>query len=82
MADNDFTQITERIKDFLSHKYPTSKIFDKHVAEELEINQISYASMKKRNSIPYEEILIYALYNKINPNWLFFGIKTSYSEVA
>ena len=48
------------------------KVFDKDVATALNIPQATFATMKKRNSIPYEEILEFCALKKISVNWLFF----------
>jgi DNA-binding Xre family transcriptional regulator len=42
-------------------------IFDKDVAKCLNIPSLTFASMKKRNSIPYQEILKWCYQMDINP---------------
>jgi len=64
--------IVDKLKDVLSEEGVERKIFDKDVAEALNIPQGTFASMKKRNSIPYEEILEFCAIKKISVNWLFF----------
>jgi phage repressor protein C with HTH and peptisase S24 domain len=64
--------IVDKLKDILSESTIQRKIFDKDVAEALNIPQGTFASMKKRNSIPYEEILEFCAVKKISVNWLFF----------
>ena len=68
----DLNNIVNKLKDVLSESVIGSKVFDKHVAEALNIPQGTFASMKKRNSIPYEEILEFCAIKKISVNWLFF----------
>ena len=68
----DLNNIVNKLKDVLSESVISSKVFDKHVAEALNIPQGTFASMKKRNSIPYEEILEFCAIKKISVNWLFF----------
>jgi len=68
----DLNNIVSKLKDVLSESVIGSKVFDKHVAEALNIPQGTFASMKKRNSIPYEEILEFCAIKKISVNWLFF----------
>ena len=65
-------EIVEKLKDVLSENTLKKKVFDKDVAEALNIPQGTFASMKKRNSIPYEEILEFCALKKISVNWLFF----------
>jgi len=65
-------EIIEKLKDVISEKKITGKVFDKDVATALNIPQATFATMKKRNSIPYEEILEFCALKKISVNWLFF----------
>jgi len=68
----DFKTVIDKLKDIISERNLSKKIFDKDVANELGIPQATFATMKKRNSIPYEEILQFCAYKKISVNWLFF----------
>jgi phage repressor protein C with HTH and peptisase S24 domain len=65
-------EIIEKLKDVLSESKIGTKVFDKDVASALNIPQATFATMKKRNSIPYEEILEFCALKKISVNWLFF----------
>ena len=65
-------EIIEKLKDVLSESKVGTKVFDKDVAVALNIPQATFATMKKRNSIPYEEILEFCALKKISVNWLFF----------
>ena len=64
--------IIDKLKDVLSESKVGKKVFDKDVADALNIPQATFATMKKRNSIPYEEILEFCALKKISVNWLFF----------
>ncbi|HHO42425.1 MAG TPA: phage repressor protein [Epsilonproteobacteria bacterium] len=64
--------VIEKIKDIISQNKQGAKVFDKDVALALGISQASFATMKKRNSIPYREILEFCAIKKISANWLFF----------
>lgn len=68
----NLNDIVDKLKDVLSESTINKKVFDKHVAEALGIPQGTFASMKRRNSIPYEEILEFCALKKISVNWLFF----------
>jgi len=68
----DFYEIIERIKDIVSTKKIGGKVYDKDVAMELGIAQATFATMKKRGSIPYREIMEFCARRKISINWLFF----------
>lgn len=65
-------EIIEKLKDVISTNAVGKKVFDKDVATALNIPQATFATMKKRNSIPYEEILEFCALKKISVNWLFF----------
>ena len=66
------SEIIEKLKDVISENLAGKKVFDKDVANALNIPQSTFATMKKRNSIPYEEILQFCAAKKISVNWLFF----------
>jgi SOS-response transcriptional repressor LexA len=66
------SEIIEKLKDVISENIEGKKVFDKDVANALHIPQSTFATMKKRNSIPYEEILQFCAAKKISVNWLFF----------
>ncbi len=65
-------EVIEKLKDVISETTRGKKVFDKDVATALNIPQATFATMKKRNSIPYEEILEFCALKKISVNWLFF----------
>jgi len=65
-------EIIDKLKDVISETRIGKKVFDKDVADALNIPQATFATMKKRNSIPYEEILEFCALKKISVNWLFF----------
>jgi len=68
----DFSEVIERMKDIISTKKIGDKVYDKDVAAELGIAQATFATMKKRGSIPYREIMEFCARRKISINWLFF----------
>ena len=65
-------EVIDKLKDVISESTLGKKVFDKDVADALNIPQATFATMKKRNSIPYEEILEFCALKKISVNWLFF----------
>ncbi|MEA1916446.1 MAG: LexA family transcriptional regulator [Campylobacterota bacterium] len=69
----DFSKIVEEIKDIVSQEFPNKKIFDKDVAQILDISQMNLATMKKRNKIPYEELLNFCASRSIAINWILYG---------
>lgn len=69
----NFNSIVEEIKDVVSQEFPGKKIFDKDIAKLLGISQMNFATMKKRDKIPYEELLNFCAKRSIAINWLLFG---------
>ena len=69
----DFKDILLRLKDILSQDVGNRKVFDKDVAEALNINHVTLATMKNRNKIPYQELLDFCARRKISINWLFYN---------
>ena len=68
----DLKKVIKKIKEIIALEKKGKKIFDKDVANVLAIPQTTFATMKKRNSIPFKEILEYCANKKISINWLFF----------
>jgi phage repressor protein C with HTH and peptisase S24 domain len=68
----ELKSIIKKIKKILAKENRGGKIFDKDVAKALDIPQTTFATMKKRNSIPFKEILQYCAKNRLSINWLFF----------
>jgi len=69
----NFSDIVESIKDIVSEDHPGKKIFDKDVAEMLGVSQMNFATMKKRDKIPFHELLDFCARRSIAINWLLYG---------
>ena len=67
-----FGEIVEEIKDIISSDIPGKKVFDKDVAAALDISQMNFATMKKRDKIPFEELLNFCAKRSIAINWLLY----------
>ncbi len=76
----DFKELLPKIKDILSKELGDKKVFDKDVADALGINQLTFATMKNRGKIPYEEVLNFCAKRKISINWLFYNQATKSLE--
>ena len=63
----------ETIKDIVSSDFPEKKVFDKDVADLLDITQMNFATMKKRNKIPFNELLDFCAKRSIAINWLLYN---------
>jgi len=72
----DFKEMLTKIKDIISADLGNKKVFDKDVADALGINHLTFATMKSRGKVPYEEILNFCAQRKISINWLFYGQAT------
>ncbi len=70
---NSFTDIVEEIKSIISSDFASKKIFDKDVADVLGITQMNFATMKKRNKIPFNELLDFCATRSISINWILYG---------
>jgi phage repressor protein C with HTH and peptisase S24 domain len=68
----ELKSVIEKLKDIISQDKSGAKVFDKDVAKALDIPQTTFATMKKRNSIPFKEILQFCATKKLSINWLFF----------
>ena len=68
----NFSEIVEEIKDIISSDIPGKKVFDKDVAYALDITQMNFATMKKRDKIPFEELLNFCAKRSIAINWLLY----------
>ncbi len=68
----DFDEILNRLKDIISTEIGNKKVFNKDLADALGINQTTLATMKKRNKIPYKQVLDFCAKRKISINWLFY----------
>lgn len=73
----NINEIIEKIKDIIARKIENRKVFDKDVAQELKITPNTFATMKNRGKIPYEEIIGFCVKNKISVNWLLYEQDTS-----
>ena len=70
---NTLHVIVEEIKNIISSDFSGKKIFDKDVADVLGITQMNFATMKKRNKIPYVELLDFCATKSISINWMLYG---------
>lgn len=68
-----FLDIVEEIKSIVSTEYNGKKIYDKDVADILGISQMNFATMKKRNKVPFGELLDFCALKSISINWLLYG---------
>lgn len=67
----DFKTIISVLKEYLK-KEKSEKVFDKDVAESLSMSQSRFATSKRRNTTPYEEILDFCNKEKLCCREVFF----------
>ncbi|MDD3835835.1 MAG: LexA family transcriptional regulator, partial [Sulfurimonas sp.] len=63
----------EEIKSIISAEFGSKKIFDKDVADVLGVSQMNFATMKKRNKVPFGELMDFCAARKISINWMLYG---------
>ena len=68
-----FSEIVEDIKSIVSKDFMGKKIFDKDIANILNISQMNFATMKKRDKIPFSELLDFCAKKAISINWILYG---------
>lgn len=52
-------EMVERLKDVLSKHITQNNVYDWHVADVLGLSCENLASMKSRNKVPFEEIILF-----------------------
>ncbi|QOG13094.1 LexA family transcriptional regulator [Arcobacter sp. FWKO B] len=68
----EFSEIIDKLKDIISSEIGNKRVFDKDVATALHISNESLSHLKKRNSIPYEQIAYFCAKRNISINWVLF----------
>ena len=67
----DFSAILKELKRYLA-KSKNAKVYDKDVAYALGITQMNFATIKRRNSIPYESIIRFCKKESLCGSEIFF----------
>lgn len=68
-----FEDIVEKLKDIISTTVGAKKVFDKDVAAALGVEPTNFATMKKRNKIPFKELSEFCAKHRISLNWVLFN---------
>ncbi|MFA6191664.1 MAG: hypothetical protein WC665_04850 [Sulfurimonas sp.] len=68
----DFYAVIKELKSYLSRDKKI-KILDKDVADAIGISQANFATLKRRNSTPYENILMFCQRENLCVRELFFS---------
>jgi len=69
----NINEIIEKLRDVLSSEKDDGKVFDKEIASALDLTSVNFATMKKRNSVPFSNILDFCALKKISINWMLYG---------
>ena len=69
----NFSDIILRIKKIITEDREKQKIYNKDIAQALELSPEYFAVIKKRGKIPYEAIAHFCKERKISINWILFG---------
>lgn len=66
----EFIEVSERIRNILQKNLQKQKIYDRDIANALNLEPQYYAVIKKRNKIPYEAIASFCKHHQISMNWV------------
>ncbi|MGB5868264.1 MAG: S24 family peptidase [Arcobacteraceae bacterium] len=69
----NINEIIEKLRDVLASEKTDGKVFDKEIANALDLTSVNFATMKKRNSVPFSNILDFCALKKISINWMLYG---------
>lgn len=79
---NSFDQIEDNLKQILvQEKENCKKIYNKEVADALNISEFNYATMKNRESIPFKQIADFCYARKISINAILYNQKLLEDDV-
>ncbi|MGB3751806.1 MAG: S24 family peptidase [Arcobacteraceae bacterium] len=69
----NINEIIEKLRDVMASEKADGKVFDKEIASALDLTSVNFATMKKRNSVPFSNILNFCALKKISINWMLYG---------
>jgi len=68
-----FNDIMQRIEKVIAVNKKNRKVYNKEIAQALELTPEYFAVIKKRGKIPYEAIAVFCQKREISINWILFG---------
>ncbi len=68
-----FNDIIQRIEKIIAVNMENRRVYNKEVAQALELTPEYFAVIKKRGKIPYEAITTFCRKREISINWILFG---------
>lgn len=73
----NFTEVMDRVA-MIIEQIEGKKPYDKTIARYLGLSPTSYANLKKRNSIPFKELMLFCGKHKVSMNWVVLNQDTKY----
>ncbi|WP_228126993.1 S24 family peptidase [Aliarcobacter butzleri] len=73
LSMQNYNEILEKFKDILSKELDNKKVFDKDIAQALNISYDVFRKAKQYNRVPYWEIMQFLAKRNISINWFFFN---------
>ncbi|HFS85231.1 MAG TPA: hypothetical protein ENK72_01270 [Epsilonproteobacteria bacterium] len=70
-----FNEIMQRIEEVIAAGNDNRRIYNKEIAQALNLTPEYFAVIKKRGKIPYEAIATFCRNRKISINWVLFEQK-------
>lgn len=68
-----FNDIMQRIEKVIATNRKNRRVYNKEIAQALELTPEYFAVIKKRGKIPYEAIAAFCRNREISINWVLFG---------
>jgi len=68
-----FSDIMQRIEKIIAADRKKRRVYNKEIAQALELTPEYFAVIKKRGKIPYEAIATFCRNREISINWVLFG---------
>ena len=68
-----FNDMMHRIEIIIDNHIEKRRIYDKEIAQALNLTPEYFAVIKKRGKIPYEAIAAFCQAEKVSMNWVLFG---------
>lgn len=68
-----FDQVIQRIKKIMIDDREGQRLYDKEIAQALNLTSEYFAVIKKRGKIPYEAIATFCQKREISINWILLG---------
>jgi len=68
-----FNDVAQRVEQIIALHTGRKRIYNKEIAQILDLTPEYYAVIKKREKIPYKAIALFCRKHQISMNWILFG---------